>query len=181
MQPRIYAHAVSGFTLCRDIQTFIQELHGTPRSLLAIFLLQRIGQFKKCIQTGTAADYQVPEMPAQGRNEMQGVEAFGQDLIKLQESRGVVPGKEVVDKTETMFIVKDIQIGKDILISDFRTAEGHRLVKYREGIPHRPVSLRRYHMQGLVIDADMLILSYMPQIPDHIPDSNPVKVVCLAP
>ena len=79
-----------------------------------------------------------------------------------------------------MLVVQDIEVLEHILVSDIRAAEGHGLVEYREGVPHRPVCLMGYDMQGFIVDLYVFLLGYMPEVLYNVLNGNPVEVVCLA-
>ena len=78
---------------------------------------------------------------------MKCVKPFGQDLVKLQQSRTVIPRQKSVHQVETIVIVKHVEIFQNLLVLHIRPAERHRLIKDRKSVTHSPVGLLRYHMQ----------------------------------
>ena len=111
---------------------------------------------------------------------MKGVETLGKYLIKGQQSRRIITLQEGIDKGETIFIVKHIQVAEHILVFDIGPAEGHGLVKYGECIPHCSVRLVSYHMQGFIVDGDILIFRHHPEVADDVVHRNPVEIIGLA-
>ena len=81
---------------------------------------------------------------------------------------------------EAMFIVEYIEVADYILVFHVIAAEGHRLVEDRERIPHRPVSLPRDYMQGLIVDVNIFLRRYRPEILHDIRNADAVEIVGLA-
>ena len=111
---------------------------------------------------------------------MQGIEPFGKNLIEGQECFRIISCEECVCQREGIFIVEHIQILQHILVLDFCAAEGDCLVEYCQRVPHCPVRLVGYDMQGFVIDVDSFLFSDSPELFYYIVDCYPVEVVCLA-
>ena len=91
-------------------------------------------------------------MGRQGSDKMQGIESLGQDFIKSQQDLRIIPAEKSIHQRETIFIIKDIKVPKDILILHIGTTESHRLVEDCQSIPHRSVSLMSNHVKGFVIN-----------------------------
>ena len=79
-----------------------------------------------------------------------------------------------------MLVVEDIEIADHILVFHVIAAEGHRLVENRERIPHCPVRLPGNYMQGLIVNVDILLRCYSPEILHDIRDAYAVEIISLA-
>ena len=111
---------------------------------------------------------------------MQGIEAFSQHFVEYQHGFGIISLKEGIHKREAVFIIQNIEVAENIMISDIYPAECNCLVEDRKSITHRTVRLMGYHMKRFVINAHSLARSHHPEILHDIVDSDPVEVVCLA-
>ena len=180
MQPLVGRSLISGVALGGYAQRIIYEFHRTARSLLSVAFLEGIREIEQTFQSAGTAHEQVSEVRAQGRDEMLGVEALGENLVKYQQRRGVIPREERVHETETVFVVKDIEIAHHVLTLDVRAAERDRLVKYGQRVTHGPVSLVGDDVHGLIVDGNPLLAGYIPEIPDYVRDAYPIEVVGLA-
>ena len=79
-----------------------------------------------------------------------------------------------------MLIVQDIEVADYVLVFHVIAAEGHGLVENRERIPHRPVRLPGDYMQGLIVDVNVLLRRYRPEIHHDIRNADAVEIVSLA-
>ena len=79
-----------------------------------------------------------------------------------------------------MLIVQDIEVADYVLVFHVIAAEGHGLVENRERIPHRPVRLPGDYMQGLIVDVNVLLRRYLPEILHDIRNADAVEIVSLA-
>ena len=79
-----------------------------------------------------------------------------------------------------MLIVQDIEVADHVLVFHVIAAEGHGLVENRERIPHRPVRLPGDYMQGLIVDVNVFLRRYLPEILHDIRNADAVEVVGLA-
>ena len=110
---------------------------------------------------------------------MECIEAFGQDFVKGEQCRRIVSLKEGIHQSETIFIVKNIEVPQNILIFHICSAESHCLVKDGQRITHRSVCLVCDHMKRFVIDGDSFAGSHHTQVLHYIIDCDPVEVICL--
>ena len=111
---------------------------------------------------------------------MQSIEAFCQHFIKSQQCRGVIPLQECIHQRKAIFIVQHIQIAQDVLIFHICAAERNSLVEDRKRITHCTVSLMCYHMQGLIVDCNVLADCHHPKVLHNILDCDPVEIIGLA-
>ena len=79
-----------------------------------------------------------------------------------------------------MLIVQDIEVADHVLVFHVIAAEGHGLVENRERIPHRPVRLPGDYMQGLIVDVNVFLRRYLPEILHDVGNADAVEVVGLA-
>ena len=112
---------------------------------------------------------------------MKCIEAFGQHLVKSEESRRIIPLEKGIHKRETVFIIKDIEVAQHIGIFHIGTAESHGLVKYGKSVAHGTVRLVCNHMQRLIIYRHTFTGSHHTQVTHDIVHSDPVEVICLTP
>ena len=78
---------------------------------------------------------------------MKRIESLGKNLVKGKKRSRIISLEESIHKREAVFVVQHIEVAEHILILDIRTAESDSLVKYRQRITHRSVSLVRNHME----------------------------------
>ena len=180
MQPRIQARLVSCLALGSDAEGIVQERNAAPGSLLAVTCLQGIRKVEQCVDATAAGHHEVPEMGTEGSHEMECVEPFGKHLVESPQSRSIISPQEILDKGKTVLIIKDVQVPQHILIFHVGAAESHRLVEDGQRVPHRPVSLLAYYMEGLVVDLNSLLLCDGPQVPHHVGHADAVEVISLA-
>ena len=180
MQAGIRGETVAGLALGRDTQGVVEPLHAAASALLLVARPQRIREVQQGLQAACAAHQEVPQVRAQRRHEMLRVEALGQDLVKGEQRRGIVPGQESIHQAETVFIVQHTQIADHVRIVDVRPAEGDRLVEEREGVAHGPVRLVGDHVQGLVIHRDPLLAGDAAQVAHDVRHADAVEIVGLA-
>ena len=119
-------------------------------------------------------------MGAQGRHEVEGVEAFCEYLVEGEQGGTVVSLEKIVDERKAVLVVEDVEVADDILIVDVSTAEGDGLVEYREGVPHGAVGLGRDHVERLVVDGDPFLFRNHTEVLDGVADADPVEIVGLA-
>ena len=110
---------------------------------------------------------------------MEGIESFGQYLVKCNQCCRIVSFQECIDKRETVLIIKHIQVAEHILILHIGTAERNRLVEDRKGITHRSVSLVSDHMKRLIVNGHTLAGSHHTEVLHDIVDSDPVEIISL--
>ncbi len=180
VQPRIHTRAVPGLAGRRNRQSIVEELQRAFFRLFLIFLFKGLRELQKRIHRPALAHDQIPEMRTQGCYEMQGIEALGQNFIEREHRRSIIPGKEILHEREGIFIIKDIQVLKNILIFNLSATEGHRLVENRQRVAHRSVSLHRDDMQRLIINADALFPGNIPQLLHDIVHRDTVEIISLA-
>ena len=147
MQTRIHTCTIARLTLSSHSQSIIQELELTSVRLFLITKLQRLGKFKKRLESSALAYYKVAQMRRQCRNEMQCIETFCQDLIKCEKCRRIVPLKERINKREAIFVIKHIKIAEYVLILHICSAKRHSLVKDSQSITHSSVCLMGNYVQ----------------------------------
>ena len=81
---------------------------------------------------------------------------------------------------ESILIVYYIDFLYYFLLFHVIAAEGHGLVENRERIPHRPVRLPGDYMQGLIVDVNVFLRRYLPEILHDIRNADAVEIVSLA-
>ena len=180
MQPRIDAAPVAGLAGGRDGKRVINELYRAASGLLPVLRLKRIRSLKERIQPVGAGNRQIPQMAAEGRHEMKGIEAPGKYVREPQQGCSMVTPEKIVHQRETVLMRKHVEIVQHLLILHLGAAEGNRLVEYGEGVTHGAVSLGRYHVQGLVPDGDALPVRNGPEVRNHIRNAYPVEIIGLA-
>ena len=180
MQPLVHCKAITRLALVCQFQTVVQELETAFCSLAGITLLKCIGIIQKGVQPARLANYQVPEMGSQRRNEVLGVESLGQDFVKDHKRGAVVSRKESVHQAETVLIVQHIEVLYYALVLDVSSAERNGLVEYGQRIAHRSVRLARYHVQGFVLYLNPFLVRNVPQVAHHIHNAYAVEVIDLA-
>ena len=57
--------------------------------------------------------------------------------------------------------------------------KSHRLIENGEGIPHSSIRLSGYHVQTFIRYADILLRSYIPEVPDYIRNTYAVEIISL--
>ena len=119
-------------------------------------------------------------MGAQGRDEMEGVEALGKHFVKGQEGLGVVPGEEIVHQGEAVFVVEDVEVADDVFVLHGGAAEGYRLVEDGQRVAHGPVGLHGDDVEGLVVDGHAFLDGDVAEVADDVGDGDAVEVVGLA-
>ena len=119
-------------------------------------------------------------MVADGAHEMQSVEALCQQLVELEQCSCIVPFEKGVHECKAVFVVQDVEVPDHILAAYLVAAESHRLVENRERIPHRPVRLSRYQVQGLFVYIYIFLCCYTLEIQNHILYGYAVEIVGLA-
>ena len=112
---------------------------------------------------------------------MEGIEPFGEYLIKNQESRGIVCRQKMVNHPEIVLIVKDVEIRDNLLIFYILAAKCDSLVKKCQCVTHRPICFLGQYMEGILLNLYTLFLRYIRKVPDHIRYGYPVEIVGLAP
>ena len=119
-------------------------------------------------------------MRGQGADEVQGVEALGQDLVKGEERAGVVPCQEVIYQGEGELVVQYVQVADDVFVFDVLSAEGHRLVEDGERVAHGTIGLGGYYVEGFVVYLYAFFFRDTLEVAHHVGDGDAVEVVGLA-
>ena len=119
-------------------------------------------------------------MGAQGRYEVLGVEALRKDFIQHQQGAGVIPGKEIVHKLETVLVIQDIEVAHYIPIPYRCAAEGYGLVENGKGVAHSSISFPGNDMQRLIIYVYALLGGDGTQIAHYVRDADAAEVISLA-
>ena len=97
MQPRVETAPVSCLAGRSERESIVQKLQGALPGLFRIFLLQGLRQLQKRFHPSSLAHYEVPEVRAQRRHEVQGVEPLCQYPVKCQQGFPVVACQEIID------------------------------------------------------------------------------------
>ena len=95
-------------------------------------------------------------MGAERIQEMEGVETLGKYVVEYQEGLGVIPRKEGVHETETVFVIEFVEVAHHIFVADIAAAEGYRLVEDGERVAHRAVSLAGDDVERLLVNVHAL-------------------------
>ena len=80
-----------------------------------------------------------------------------------------------------MLVVQHIQVPHHVPVLHLIAAERHGLVENGQCVAHRPVSLPRYDVQGLIIYVYPFFSGNSPEIPHDIRNAYPVEIISLAP
>ena len=115
---------------------------------------------------------------AQARDEIQGIEAFGQYLVEKQQGGHVVSCQGIVYDLEIIFVVQYVEIPDHVVVLHVLAAECHYLVKYGQGIPHGSVGLYGYDVQAGAVDGYAFLGGYVLQVAHYVGDGYAVEVKC---
>ena len=180
MQTRIDRRLVAGLAGRGNGQRIVQELKRAASRLLLVAQPQGLGQLQQRGRASRLAHRQVPQVSAQGRHKMQGIETLGQHLVELQQRRGIILRQEGIHQRKAIFVIQDVQVLHHIRHLYVRPAERHRLIEDREGVAHRAIGLLRNDMQAFIIDRNVFPRSDGPQVPDDIGNADAIEIVGLA-
>ena len=158
----------------------IDKLHRALLRLLHIAPAQAVREVQKAFQSSGAAHQQVTQMFPYGRDEILRIEAFCKNLVQKQEGTLVVALQRCVHYLEIVLVIENVEVAYDILIMNFRPAESHGLVENREGVTHRSVRLARNHVQGLIVNGNILLCRDGAKVHHYVRHADTVEIIGLA-
>jgi len=99
---------------------------------------------------------------------MESIESLREYFVKGKKCCRIIAFEEICSKLKVVFVVKDVKIVDDLLITHLMPAEGHCLVKKCEGIAHSTVCFLCNDMKSIVPYGYLLLLSDILEIAYYI-------------
>ena len=157
-----------------------QEVGAAGRRLFGITVLQLVAHLHQTYHALVFAQQQVAQMACHALNEILGVEALVDDLIQQQQHGVDVAGQNIFNHPEIVLIIKHIEVGDNVFVSNVVARETHHLVEDGKGVAQGSVGLLRYDVESLFLGVYTLFGGYILQMLGDVLHRDALEVENLA-